>query len=138
MCHGEKKYRIQGGIDHTRAYRTLEGEQAKQLAAEHSIEDPTKDGRCLKCHVTAYGAEASLSKEIKLMDGVDCEACHGPGDLYCKIIPHRFDDQEAIRQGFIPLKPEQAIKELCEKCHNAMSPTAKTLPPAAWKERAHK
>lgn len=76
-----------------------------------------KDPKCQKCHTTGFekpGGFASLEKTPKMV-GVQCESCHGPGQLHMKskagnVIPHAWEPEE----------------ETCKKCHNPESPT--------WKE----
>ena len=69
---------------HSTAHETLKRDYTKVIAQrKRGIDDPENDWRCVKCHVTAYGAEpAQLAPTYRDEDGVGCEACHGPGSEY--------------------------------------------------------
>ncbi len=105
------------------------------LAAKLGVADPTKDQKCLKCHVTAFEAPADqLAKGFSAKLGVQCESCHGPGEKHFKA---RFaaaskqettDAEESERQeipdGEIVKQP--AVKS-CLACHNEESPSFKNF-----------
>jgi len=108
---------------HAKAYETLATPEAKKLAAEKGVADPQKDGKCLKCHVTAYGVDAALIVKpaegeigFKAEDGVQCESCHGPGSLYKsrKVMKSR---EASVAAGLVI--PDE---KLCKQCHNPESP----------------
>jgi hypothetical protein len=108
---------------HAQAYATLASEEAKKIAKEKGIADPQKDGKCLKCHVTAYGVDPSLivaDKEgkpgVRLEDGVGCESCHGAGSLY-KSRKIMKDRQASLANGLVI--PDE---KTCTTCHNEESP----------------
>jgi hypothetical protein len=121
---------------HAKAFETLGTDAAKKIAKEKGIADPQKDDKCLKCHVAAFGAPAAdLKKTFKVEDGVQCEACHGPGEDHFKA---RMKD--AGKPGSVPLGKDEIKNlgrsmELCGKCHNSESPTYK---PFCLKERMAK
>ena len=128
MCHKSEKQGEQMGkwmeSKHAQAYATLASDQAKEIGAKQGMADPQKDGKCLKCHVTAYGADASLiaqpkagKKGFQMEDGVQCEACHGPGSLYKKRSVMK-DREAALAAGL--LIPDE---KTCTGCHNDESPT---------------
>lgn len=112
---------------HAKAYATLGTPEAKRVAAEKGIADPQKDGKCLKCHVTAYGVDAALIAKpsaegeagFRTEDGVQCESCHGPGSLYKprKVMKSR---EASVAAGLII--PDE---KTCKQCHNAESPSYK-------------
>ena len=129
-CHKRKSTGNQLGkwqeAKHSKAYATLATPEAKKIAAEKGIADPQKDGKCLKCHVTAHGVDAALiaapaegKKGLVQEDGVGCESCHGPGSLYK---PRKvMKDREASIAAGMTVPDEKT----CEKCHNKESPTFK-------------
>ena len=127
MCHKSEKKGNQFGqweaSKHAKAYATLATPQAKEIAKKKGIADPQKDGKCLKCHVTAHGVDASLieGKKYKIEDGVQCESCHGPGSLYKKR-PIMKDRKAAVAVGLII--PDE---KTCKQCHNEESPTFKSF-----------
>ena len=121
---------------HSKAFATLASPAALKIAKEKGIADPQKDAKCLKCHVTAPGADPSLiatpakdKKGFQMADGVQCESCHGPGSLYKsrKVMKVRAD---AVAAGM--LIPDE---KTCTGCHNEESPTFK---PFAFEEMVAK
>ena len=131
MCHRTKTQGEQHGIwasnPHAKAYKTLATDQSKEIAGKYKdMKDPQKDARCLKCHVTAFGVDAKLIKaSFKMEDGVQCEACHGPGSKYkspkvMKTLYKGTQDPEAV--GMVI-----ADEKLCVQCHNEESPTYKSF-----------
>jgi Cytochrome c554 and c-prime len=107
---------------HAKAFETLASPKALEIAKAKGIADPQKAMECLKCHVTAAGADTSMvGAKYSMKDGVGCESCHGAGADYMK-----KTTMEGIASGKIDaasvglLKPDKAF---CEKCHNKESPT---------------
>lgn len=103
---------------HARAYETLASAKAKEVATAKGIDNPQESSECLKCHVTGYGADASLIESTyKKEDGVGCESCHGAGKDY-KNIKIMKDPEAAKAKGLII--PDEQV---CKKCHSEESPT---------------
>jgi hypothetical protein len=120
-CHKKEPIGNQFGLwqesKHAKAWETLASDKAKEWAAEAGVDDPQKDERCVKCHVTAYGVPASLKRSrFSEKDGVQCEACHGAGNDYRKK-KIMVDRDLAISKGLIA-EPEKT----CVECHNDDSP----------------
>lgn len=136
-CHNTtksgKQYDIWAGNPHARAYETLLSDYSQEVAKEKQIADPSKSEFCLKCHVTGYTAPAEQkAATYKTEEGVSCEACHGPGELYksMKVMKNR---ELALQNGMI--LPDEA---LCKGCHNPESPTYREFKFAeAVKQIAH-
>ena len=96
--------------------------------------DYSKDPKCLKCHVTGYGAETGYpavvegtawtpaeEERAKLAVSVSCEACHGAGSLYAPFKKDHplFKLSEIQALGATtPPKVEQ-----CMACHVKECPT---------------
>ncbi len=121
VAQGEQFPKWQASM-HAKAYETLAGEKAKEIAKAKGIADPQKAPECLKCHVTGYGAAAALlGEKYAVTDGVGCESCHGAGGDYVKKAT-----MEGVMNGTITaasvglVKPDKAT---CEKCHNKESPS---------------
>ena len=103
-------------------------EATKHTKAMDSLkENEKKDPKCLICHATGYGKAAAEGAQL---EGVQCEACHGPGSDYksptIKSKPKWKENAEAQKKlavdaGLI-ITP---TKEMCEACHNKNSPTFK-------------
>ena len=110
---------------HAQAFASLGTPEAKKIAAAKGIADPQKDGKCLKCHVTAFGVDAALiakpavegEKGFQAEEGVQCESCHGPGSAYKKRTVMK-DQAAAVAAGLIV--PDE---KLCKTCHNPESPS---------------
>lgn len=108
---------------HAGAYETLANEESKAVAAKLGLkEDPQKAGQCLKCHITAYGVDKELlAATYKIEEGVQCEACHGPGSDYYKLSAMKGLADGSVKAedvGYI-----MADEKLCVTCHNEESPT---------------
>lgn len=126
MCHktaaqGEQFPKWQAS-KHSKAFEALASPKALEIAKAKGIADPQKAPECIKCHVTAAGADTSMvGAKYSIKDGVGCESCHGAGADYGK-----KSTMEGITGGTIPAAsvgltlPDKAT---CEKCHNKESPT---------------
>lgn len=68
--------------------------------------------------MTGYGQDASLfDAKFDMKDGVQCEACHGPGSDY-KTMSVMKDKEKAVAAGLV-----LGDEKLCKTCHNEESPT---------------
>ena len=128
-CHQTAKqgeqYKKWVTTKHATAFATLSNEQSKEIANKKGIADPTKAPECLKCHLTGGGLPAeNFDTTFKAdVEGVGCEACHGPGSAYwknsvMKAISAKTQDGKAV--GLI-----DPSEKVCVKCHNSESPTMK-------------
>ncbi len=124
-CHGKELMGNQHAVwlkgPHHRAYQTLEGAQAREIAAKRALTRPPHQApECLVCHVTGYGVSPLLFyKELDPTAGVQCESCHGPGrDFRKKKIMSVRED--AIAAGLWDARDDPTI---CTACHNPRSPT---------------
>jgi hypothetical protein len=84
---------------HAQSWQSLNTDRAGKYAKKAGIEgNPAESMFCLKCHVTASGADtASIARTYRREDGVTCEACH---------------KGEFKPSTFIPAESD------CLKCHN--------------------
>ncbi len=125
MCHQKdtegRQFAIWAESKHAQAWKALGTDEAKKLAAAKGVAgDPQQAPECLKCHVTGYGAPAEfVGPKFDLKEGVQCEACHGPGGDYWKKDVMK-DEAKAKSLGLV--KPDEA---LCKTCHNPESPSYK-------------
>lgn len=123
MCHKSatrgKQLAVWEKTDHAKAYKTLLGEEAKKVAAKVGLKDePHKSLKCLKCHATASDVPKELhSDSFSIEDGVQCEACHGPGEKY-KTMSAMKDPAKAKKLGRVT-----GDEKTCLTCHNDTSPT---------------
>jgi hypothetical protein len=110
----------------TRKCKPCHGKQYKsweQTAMAKAFDrlKPEEQGKadCLMCHATGYGKEGGFKslEETPAMVGVQCEACHGPGSIYFRVMK----DKEKSKAGGL-LEQTEAV---CKVCHNEKSPTFK-------------
>jgi hypothetical protein len=130
-CHGNAEsgdqYGHWKGMKHARAFEVLASDEAKKLAAERGIADPQKSDECVRCHVTAFGVpEDRLKKGFDRSHGVQCETCHGPGELHMKARFAAAAKGDAP-QGYVQVPADEIVtspkQELCLECHNKKSPS---------------
>ena len=109
---------------HAQAFATLATPEAKELGKKAGVEDPQKDAKCLKCHVTGYAAPAALhGPKYDATEGVSCESCHGAGGDYMKKATMEGVTSGTIAPASVGLIiPDQ---KTCEGCHNEESPSFK-------------
>lgn len=69
---------------HDRSYGALVKPKAEHIAMVSGIAgDPARSRICLGCHATGSDAGARWQTDsFNVADGVQCEACHGPGSLH--------------------------------------------------------
>ena len=125
-CHKKELMGDQYGAwqeaKHAKAFETLKGEKAAEIAKEKGLTGPAYESdECLKCHMTGHGlpATAFKKKPLKAKDGIQCESCHGPGSDYKKKKTMSDHDKSVAAGMWEPGKDEK----ICQKCHNDESPT---------------
>lgn len=125
MCHQKpeqgEQFKIWSESKHAKAWEVLATPEAKAAAEKKGIAgNPQEAPECLKCHVTAFGVAAEfLDKDFDPKQGIQCEACHGPGGDYWK--KETMKDKAAAEAAGL-VKPTE---EHCKKCHNEESPNYK-------------
>ena len=125
-CHKQQDTSWKDGTMNTSAFEALlpgyrvEGKNSAGL-------DPNKDysanPECLGCHATGYGKPGGFKNYLETpnLAGVTCEACHGPGEKYWKVMAknrHFYKKIDLIMKGYT--LPNQAT---CDKCHTEGCPT---------------
>jgi len=97
------------------------------------------DTDCLQCHTTAHNlANENKAETFHLEDGVQCEACHGPGGAHVAWMENGADDSrpESSRMA------RSSIDDCAQTCHRR-KPTHEAVmtiefdPEKAWKKIAH-
>ena len=98
---------------HARAYAVLGTRKAYKIAAREGAEgEPQRSRDCLRCHVTGAGlAKDGFKPTFMSEDGVQCEACHGPGSEYAKEAI-MLDPAAARQKGLIAV-----TEKTCLPCH---------------------
>ncbi len=95
--------------------------------------DYTSEASCLTCHTVGFGQpggyripppnDKKAQRFAATREGVGCEACHGPGAGFTKVmgdiyLNHRPYKQQELRQaGLRSIEPQ-----LCLSCHDAKAP----------------
>lgn len=133
-CHAKEKlgkqFQTWTGSRHARSYLALGTgrpemirEEAKGMVEVGHGRDVAKkamrlkiDTNCLKCHATGTEVDKSFWKPtFHIEDGVQCEACHGPGSGHAAWMKEK--------KGKLP--PEARLKrptrEDCMSCHKKKS-----------------
>ncbi len=77
---------------------------------------------CMSCHNGyPHMAEGSENKFDKVATGIDCERCHGPGEMHVKEkeAGHLVDISKAIDYSIVnPAKLPVALQlDVCQRCH---------------------
>ena len=79
-------------------------------------DEEKKNEACLKCHTSG-----TVAKDGSLMEGVQCEACHGPGSAYksAKIMSKSKwkADPETHKKMAIEAGLLYPVEKDCVKCH---------------------
>ena len=130
LCHRSKKaggqYEIWQKSKHADSYKVLGTDKAKAAAKKVGVTtDPQKSDACLICHTTGHGDPASqFSARFKVEDGVQCEACHGPGEHYRKksVMKKIYAERGADRKGKSPTAKKTGLiiptEKDCLVCHS--------------------
>jgi YVTN family beta-propeller protein len=112
MGHQFSKWRLSA---HANAYAALSRPESKEIVRLSGItEEPHKAKMCLGCHATAAEEEDWQRAEgFHLEDGLQCEACHGPGSEYAPEDVMK-DRMKAMMHGL-----KMPKKDDCLMCHRA-------------------
>ena len=116
-CHDSPtsghQYSIWWRSAHARAYAALARPEARQIARLSGIpEDPWTAKMCLGCHATASDTEEWERMEgFHMEDGLQCEACHGPGSEYASA--EIMTDRKAAMERGLKMPDERT----CMVCH---------------------
>jgi hypothetical protein len=103
---------------HSYQYRAWKGFKHAQ-ASDALDEEQKKDSNCMKCHGT--GTDRGV-----IMEGVQCEACHGPGSRYKspKIMSKSKYKRDSETQHKLAIEAGLVIQEenVCLQCHGPDRP----------------
>jgi len=130
-CHSDEEsgdpYGAWSAAKHSKAFETLEGAAAKEMAAKLGISNPAESDACLECHVTGHGQpEGEFARGFKPELGVQCETCHGPGEDHMKArMKAAFSGPTG--EGYQGSSVDEVIVtppvDVCVQCHNPRSPS---------------
>jgi YVTN family beta-propeller protein len=116
-CHTGKEMGSQYGLwlrsRHSRAFASLSRPESRRIVELSGLRQAPQDAPiCLGCHATAYNAEAWEKDDgFHTEDGVQCEACHGPGSEYMTAEVMR-NPKEAMKAGL-----RMPDERFCMGCH---------------------
>lgn len=118
-----KQLEIWKNSKHSKAWKTLETDAAKLIAADKGYKEmPTEIPECIRCHLLGRDfASEELSATFEMQEGVQCESCHGAGSGYMKMSIMK-DEKKSIENG---LRINKEKVKLCIDCHNENSPKQK-------------
>jgi hypothetical protein len=108
--------------------KALDFTPARALASTSSIEEAMyrqvpKDEvrRCFACHATAANIGSEFAEQ-RMIPGVSCEACHGPGASHVKFMNNRAANKSAVGNSAIfnpaDLLASDAV-DFCGSCHGS-------------------
>jgi hypothetical protein len=122
VCH-LAQHKAWSATAHARAFEVLKPEDRGKA-------------ECLACHTTGHGKPQAAGA---LLQGVQCEACHGPGSLYRSptvMSKSKFKaDPEGTRKQWIEMGLTPITEATCTSCHNPKSPTFKGFEFASAKDK---
>lgn len=92
--------------------------------------DYTTDARCLTCHSVGFGhaggyetptpGDDRAEREAEVRQGVGCEACHGPGSAFIKVMKNiRREKREYTLDELFAVGLKRMDQQSCTACHNA-------------------
>ena len=129
VCHGKldvqndrnvwlNEYRVwTRARRHSQAYRLLENEQSRRIAANLGLASATTARICLDCHSDNVPRERRGPK-FQITDGVSCEACHGGAENWLESHSEAGTSHEDnLARGMYPTESPQARARLCLSCH---------------------
>ncbi len=115
ICHKTEKqgkqFPLWEASKHAQSVASLSSPEAAVKAQEMGVENPQESPKCLKCHAPLYEKAPEFKAE-----GVTCEWCHGPGNVYkkLKIMKSR---EESVASGMTVKDSPELRKEFCGSCH---------------------
>jgi hypothetical protein len=129
VCHGKiapqtgrdvqlNEYRIWLQQDrHSQAYRALDKPLAKSMAVKLGIANASTAKVCLDCHADNVPA-AARGPSFQLVDGIQCEACHGGAERWIETHSQQTATHAAnLARGMYPTDQPGARAQLCLSCH---------------------
>ena len=124
---------------HAQAYGVLAQPESKKIAQLSGIpQEPQEAAMCLGCHATGAHAEAwEKDPTFSVLDGVQCEKCHGPGSEYVDV-SLMTNKEAAIKSGLTIPTIQDCMNCHFEKgSHVAMLKLPKIDMEKAFKDIAH-
>lgn len=156
MCHRKAEDGDQYGkwsaSKHAQAFEVLKSEAAVKIAQEKGLKTPAHEApECLVCHSVGFGRggyevkdqsfwnpaadDRAGTKAVKRMaglQGVGCEACHGPGSEYKSMKVMKDIHADTLDGKTVGLNTIEAAT--CTVCHNEKNPNYDKAKPFNYAE----
>jgi hypothetical protein len=101
----------------------------RQTAHARAFDDLPADRRrspeCLVCHTTGYTLRGKTSRKLV---NVQCEACHGPGELYAQAMTRERTHSARTQELNVSLGLSLPTAHTCQPCHGGPCPVAQQGP----------
>lgn len=103
---------------HAKAYAVLLNDRSKRIAKNLGLKEPAQQAKiCLDCHAH-NPAPALRGERHSLLDGVGCEACHGPAEKWIKSHANPgATHAQNVANGMYPTERPREQARLCLSCH---------------------
>ncbi|MBL8489900.1 MAG: cytochrome c family protein [Rhodocyclaceae bacterium] len=118
------------GTAHARAFESLRPgvkAEAKLKAKLDPAADYSANKDCVGCHTTGYGEAGGYrtgmdADEARILVGVGCEACHGPGGRYRNLHGEASDKLKSSgdttpRRNLVDVGQNFDYERACARCH---------------------
>ena len=113
-------YRDTQGLDWTMGYPSSVPPNLEVAAGRALGADEVHD--CFACHSTG-GTNGTTTNLEKIIPGVTCEACHGPGgDHIAAMDAKNFKEKKIFNPG--KMSPDEQVQEFCGSCHRSAEQVA--------------
>jgi hypothetical protein len=103
------------GLDWTIGYERVAPPTLEEAVGRTVSADEARN--CFGCHTTAAAMGTRLQLE-RMMPGVSCEACHGPGQDHVAAMEAKdFKNKRIFNPG--GMNPDELSQEFCGSCHRS-------------------
>jgi hypothetical protein len=103
------------GLDWTIGYERVAPPTLEEAVGRSVSTDEARN--CFGCHTTAATSGTQLQLE-RMMPGVSCEACHGPGADHISAMELKdFKNKRIFNPG--RMNPDELSQEFCGSCHRS-------------------
>jgi hypothetical protein len=110
---------------HARAYEVLLNDRSKSIARNLKTSLQGKPAHeaalCLSCHATAKPPEPGQKTAVHVRDGVTCESCHGPAEVWQETHLSgswlKKSAAEKLVDGMTDLSTPASRAQTCVACH---------------------
>ncbi|MCK4874953.1 MAG: hypothetical protein KAS26_03805 [Sulfurimonas sp.] len=122
---GSGKYRYVGSskcrLCHRKFFRGRKKDPHDHAMEELVSTGHEKNPRCLICHSTGYGVKSGFESMVRTprLSNVQCEGCHGPGNVHVKMAKAKVRLREKfIEGGFLAGQDSpKVLRKMCTSCH---------------------